>query len=413
MATNLPINLLNNQIARFDSVATQINQTFDPLIADLIARRDSLLLKLSQLREDYITKETTRRAAIEEIEKAQQHMLELSLKVNINLPIHQQATDAYKQGLQQLEIPTKFPFPLFQCPILHKLKSIIAEFGKVVEWEVPDYSLKKEPVLTAGKTGKGANELNAAGLDIDEDHQLIFIADCENTRVQVVTFEGQFISRFGQDRLKEPWGIAVTNEHVIITDTALHALLQFEKNDYHFVRRTGTKGSKDGQFNYPLGLCIDKNGNVLVADRNNNKVSVFSKDLQFVSNIGVGQLMFPVDVKLTPDCMVAILDWSPKCVHFYPMNGHRISSCISLGEGPDCLVHNPYFFCLDPAGNIIISDHGNNATKIVSQSEQLIHTIGREGNGRGEFIYPYGICISKLGIIFVISNNSNFSIQSF
>ena len=413
MATNLPTNVPTNPMTQFDTVATQIHQTFDPLITQLIARRDALLLKLSQLRQDYTDKETTRRAAIEELEKTQQQMMEMSLKVNINLPIHQQATALYKQGLKQLETPTKLPYPTFICPKLQKLQSIITEFGEVREWEVPDYSLKKEPVVTAGMYGNGNNELNATGIAIDEDNKLIFIADCFNSRVHIVSFEGQFMTRFGQDTLELPWGITVSVEHVFITDIGLHALLKFDRNSYELLMRTGTQGSENGQFNSPNGLCIDYNGDVLVADCGNNRVSVLSKDLIFIFNIGIKELKFPRDVKLTPDSVVMVLDRSPKCVHFYSKNGHLISSCISRGQGPDCLVYMPSFFCLDLAGNILISDFGNNRIKIFSQSEQLIHTIGRVGEGIGEFMHPYGICISKLGTIFVLSRNPNFSLQCF
>ena len=413
MATNLHTNVPTNPLTQFDTVATQIHQTFDPLIAQLIARRDALLHKLSQFRQEYTDKETTRRAAIEELERTQQQMMEMCLKVNINRPIHQQATALYKQGLKQLETPTKLPYPIFICPKLQELQSIIKEFGEVREWEVPDYSLKKEPVVTAGKKGKGDNELNATGIAIDEDNRHIFIADCGNSRVQIVSFEGQFMTRFGQATLELPWGITVSNEHVFITDIGLNALLKFDRNSYELLMRTGTEGSENGQFNSPNGLCIDYNGNVLVADCGNNRVSVLSKDLIFIFNIGIGELKFPRDVKLTPDSVVMVLDRSPKCVHFYSKNGHLLSSCIFRGQGPDCLVYIPSFFCLDLAGNILISDFGNNRIKIVSQSEQLIHSIGREGMGVGEFMHPYGICISKLGTIFVLSRNPNFSLQCF
>ena len=413
MVTNLPTNVLTNPMTQFDTVATQIHQTFDPLIAQLIVRRDALLLKLSHLRQEYTDKETTRRAAIEELEKTQQHMMEMSLKVNINLPIHQQATALYKQGLRQLETPTKQTYPIFMCPKLQEFQSIITEFGEVREWELPDYSSKKEPILTAGMYGIGDNELRAAGIAIEDDNKLIFIADCYNSRVQIVSFEGQFMTRFGQDTLKYPFGISVSTEHVFITDIGLHALLQYDKKSYELVMRTGTQGSEDGQFTSPRRLCIDYNGDVLVADRGNNTVSIFSKDLLFISNIGIGQLKYPEDVKLTPDSVVMVLDRSPKCVHFYSKNGHLLNSCISQRQGPDSLVYHPSFFCLDLAENIVISDYGSKGIRILSHSEQLIHTIGREGEGIGEFMYPLGICISKLGTIFVLSHNPNFSIQCF
>ena len=413
MATNSPTIVPTNPMAQFDSVATRIHQTFDPLIAQLIARRDALLLELSQLREDYSNKETTRRAAIQEIETAQQQMLMLSIKENIGIRVHQQAADAYKQGLQQLETPTKLPCPHFTCPTLYKLESLIAEFGEVKDWEVPDYPLKREPVLTAGKWGTGSKEFKARGLTIDESNELIYLADHENKRVQIVSFKGDFIKRFGQDKLKEPWGIAITSEHIYVTDRELHALFQFNKNSFQLLNKTGTKGQTDGQFNTPTGLCTDYSGDVFVADSDNNRVCIFSYDLKFISKLGMGQLNNPRDVKLTPDCQVVVLDSSPKCVHFYSRNGHLLSSCVSRGKGPKYLVSTPFFLCMDIAGNIILSDWDNHSIKIISKSGHLIHTIGKKGHGIGEFVYPTGISVSKSGVIFVVSYNANFSIQCF
>ena len=413
MATNIPTIAPTNLMAHFDSVATRIHQIFDPLIAQLIARRDALLLELSQLREDYSNKEATRRAAIQEIETAQQQMQLLSLKVNINTPVHQQAADAYKQGLQQLETPTKLPCPYFTCPTLHKQESLIAEFGEVIDWEVPDYSLKREPVLTAGKWGTGSKELNARGLTIDESNELIYVADFDNKRVQIVSFKGDFIKRFGQYKLKAPWGIAITSEYIYVTDTVLHALFQVDKNSFQLLNWTGTKGQTDGQFNEPRGLCTDYSGDVFVADYGNNRVCIFSHDLKFIANLGLGHLYRPKDVKLTPDCQVVVLDESRKCVHFYSRNGHLLSSCVSQGKRPDYLVYEPFFLCMDLAGNIIISDWGNDSIKIISKSGHLIHTIGKRGHGIGEFVDPYGISVSKSGVIFVVSDNVNFSIQCF
>ena len=80
------------------------------------------------------------------------------------------------------------------------------------------------------------------------------------------------------------------------------------------------------------------------------------------------------------------------------------------------MVDRPYFFCMNPAGNILITDH---SIKILSPygeniftSGQLIHEIGKKG-GRGEMSDPCGIRITQLGTIFVISNNLNFGLQSF
>ena len=410
MATNEPMEAPVNEFAEFDRVATEIKDTFEPLIRQLIERRDALLRELQGMKDDYYTKETNRKAARVELLATQQHLQELSLKVNENKEYHQQATDIYKERIQQLETPTKLPLPFLSCPTLNELRTAIAEFGEVKECKL-DYSLRKQSVLAVGKRGSNVNELDyAAGLALDKVNQLIYIADCDNKRIQVVSFEGKFLKKFGQDILKEPWGIDVLEDNVFVTDWGLHALFQFRKKDCKLVRRTGTEGAREGQLSIPQGLCSDYNGDVYVADCGNNRVSVFSKQLQFLKCLGTQQLKIPVDVIVTPNSLV-ILDWSPNCIHFYSRSGDLLSSCVTQGE--DGIVYQPYFFCLDTAGNILIADTQRNDVKILSPSGHLIHEIGKEGHGRGEFDHPLGICVSELGTIFVISWNRNFGLQSF
>ena len=211
----------------------------------------------------------------------------------------------------------------------------------------------------------------------------------------------------------KPYGIAITSENIYVTDIGLHALFQFRKNSFQLLNRTGTEGQTDGQFNTPRGLCTDYSGDVFIADCDNNRICIFSHDLKFISKLGIGQLNRPNDVKLTPDCQVVVVDYSPKCVHFYSRNGHLLSSCVSQGRGPEYLVHTPQFLCMDLAGNLIISNWDNDSIKIISKSGHLIHTIGKKGHRIGEFVRPFGISASKSGVIFVVSDNANFSIQCF
>ena len=413
MATNLPPNVAFDKMPHFDNVEAEIQQTFDFLIDQLITRRDALLQRVQELREDHRSKEATRIAAIEELERVQQQMHEMSIKVNILIEFHQQAKEAYQQGLKKLEPATTFSCPTFRCQRMDTIRELIAELGEIVPWEIPNYSLKKDPILTAGKLRRAENELHAKGIAFDNINELIYIADWMNRRVQMVSLKGEIVAQFGNDSLMYPWGIAVTDECIFVTDTGHHALFQYRKKDFKLLNRVGTKGDKEGQLSFPRGLCIDTNGDVLIADSNNNRVCIFSKQLKFESCIGIGQLCYPTDVKLVSDNRVVVLDWNTNCVHFFPRDGHLLSSCVSRGVKHGSLVDLPTFFCFDAANNIIISDYSNHAILIFTEFGQHIHTIGREGEGKGEFINPFGICISNLGNIFVVSNNPNYPLQCF
>ena len=412
MATNLPPNVAFDKMPHFDNIADKIQQTFDSLIEQLIARRDALLQRVQKLREDHRNKETNRIAAIAELERIQQQMQEMSIRENPNIEFHRQAKEAYQQGLKKQEPSATFLCPIFRCHRMDTIRQLIAELGEIVPCEIPNYSLKTDPILTAGKLGRGDNELYARGIAFDNTNELMYIADCGNRRVIVVSLKGEIVAQFGSDMLLCPWGIAVTDEFIFVTDTGHHALFQFRKKDFEFLNRTGTKGNKEGQLSFPRGLCIDTNGDVLIADSDNNRVCIFSKFLKFKSSIGIGQLSFPRDVKISADHVV-VLDRSLNCVHFFSRYGHLLSSCVPRGGTPGSLVATPYFLCLDAADNIIISDYSNHAIKIFTESGEHIHTIGRKGEGKGEFICPYGVCISKFGSICVVSQSPNYPLQCF
>ena len=242
----MPTIVTSVKMTQFDDVATKIHQSFDPLIDQLIARRDALLQWVHQLREDHKNKETTRIAAIEELERFQQQMQEMSLKVNPNLEFHKLATQQEMMKIERSAI-----CPVFRCQNKDTIRQLISELGEIVQCEIPDYSLKREPVLTAGMLGYGANELKASGIAFDESTELMFVADCMNSRVQIVSLKGEFLTQFGNDKLMKRWGIAVENECIFVTDTEHHALFQFRKKDNTLFNRTGITSNKEGELNYP------------------------------------------------------------------------------------------------------------------------------------------------------------------
>ena len=405
MATNI------QDVAPYDTMAHfhRIELTFKVLIDQLIERRDALCQQVTQLRDDFHSKESARIAAIEELDQAQLQLRQLS-RSNINLPTHEQAVLVYQQAKQQLCVPTPLPNLSFSCPTLSLLQSQIEQFGEVVQLEAPHYSQKTQPILTAGMKGEGDKQLNGCGLSLDEVNEKVYIADCENSRVQVLSFQGEFLSHFGEEVLSLPCGISVTDDHIFVTDFGNHTLFQFCKNSHQLLNRAGGGGSNEGQLSSPRGLSVDWNGDVFVADQSNHRVSVFSNLLHYKHTIGLGSLSEPTDVKLTTD-KVVVLDSSPNCIHFFSRSGDLLASCVSQGEGQECLIYQPCFFCLDCEQNILVSDYFHHVVKIFSNSGELLHTIGREGNRKGEFINPYGIAISNSGILFVLSDNPIYSLQ--
>ena len=111
MATNQPTNAPVNQFHLYDFVATEITDTFNRLIEQLIASRDALLSKLQTMKEDFVTKETTRIATIAELERVIRQMREESMKVNVNLETQEKALQVYLDEMERHQTSTKLLHP--------------------------------------------------------------------------------------------------------------------------------------------------------------------------------------------------------------------------------------------------------------------------------------------------------------
>ena len=112
--------------------------------------------------------------------------------------------------------------------------------------------------------------------DIAIDRQgLVYVTDINNHRLQTFTSEGQFLSQFGTEQLSKPVGIIIDdNDLMYITEDRNHCISIFT-TDGQFVRSFGERGSGVGQFNIPCGITFDREGYLYVCDYCNNRLVVY------------------------------------------------------------------------------------------------------------------------------------------
>jgi DNA-binding beta-propeller fold protein YncE len=70
----------------------------------------------------------------------------------------------------------------------------------------------------------------------------------------------------------------VVGDVVYVTDRAAGRIIAFDKNTRAVLGTVGSKGSLPGQLAAPHGIAADPAGNLYVADRNNQRISVFGAD---------------------------------------------------------------------------------------------------------------------------------------
>ena len=67
--------------------------------------------------------------------------------------------------------------------------------------------------------------------------------------------------------------------------------LQIFTGQGEYLTQIGGKGNLDHEFNYPWGLSVDRDGDIIVADSNNKLIKIFTPSGQFLRKFGGEDLL--------------------------------------------------------------------------------------------------------------------------
>ena len=295
-----------------------------------------------------------------------------------------------------------------------ELETGIAHLGEIIEMEVnvPHYATCNTSIVATGKDGSAPGELNEpCGVAIHKDTHQIFVANNDNHRVEIFSETGEFLYQLSVGQLSEPCGIAIHGDSAYVSCWGDHTVSKFSLTEMWCVKRIGGRGSNNGQFDSPGQLTTDPTGSVFIADTRNDRICIHNPDLNHLRNITHQSMSRPSDVKVSRGLLYVLCpDYNP-CMHILTLEGDKLYSFISCGEGMDVI--DPWFFCLDPLNNFVISDNGSDSIRVFSPETNLLHTIGRYGHQQGMFSYPYGVAITPNGRLVCVSWNDNCGLQIF
>lgn len=181
-------------------------------------------------------------------------------------------------------------------------------------------------------------------------------------------------------KFNSPAGIAAdTAGNVYVADTYNNVIRRINNRTVTTLAGNGIQGYNDGQataaeFNQPLGVCVDKHGNIYVADTYNNVIREISIAGNVVTFAGNGAQGYTGD------------------------NGPATAAELNLPVG----------VAADTLGNIYVTDNGNQVIREISTSGTITtfagnHSIGyRNGaSSTAEFEGLYGIATDDSGSVYV------------
>ena len=199
---------------------------------------------------------------------------------------------------------------------------------------VSSYVTFHSSIVATGKRGRAPGELKIpSGVAIHRETHQIFVANYSNDRVEIFSETGEFLYQLGVGQLSHPCGIAIHGDSLYVSCWSDHTVSKFSLTEKCRVRRIGSKGSSNGQFNYPCQLTTDTIGCVFVADTHNNRICIHDPDLNHLRNITHEFISLPSDVKVSRNLLYVLCPKENPCMHVLTVEGDKLHSLITRGDG--------------------------------------------------------------------------------
>ena len=211
---------------------------------------------------------------------------------------------------------------------------------------------------------------------------------------EIVAFDrsGKKLYSISNEKLIEPYGVAVSEFGIFVVDSHRQFLLKFDKTG-KLLKSVGGLGSGKGQFNYPYGLTV-VGDEVIVCDGLNHRLQVFTSDLVFVRQFGSygsgnGQFMDPVDVLHDKDGRnLYTCDFSNNRIQVFTIQGKYLHYLVAKGD-----ITNPNGIATD--GELMYIAQQNGRLHIYHKNGEKVCSFPIK---RGDL---WGVAVDQDGFVYV------------
>jgi DNA-binding beta-propeller fold protein YncE len=177
----------------------------------------------------------------------------------------------------------------------------------------------------------------------------VFVTECYNNRVQVLTPGLDFHGYAGAESFSTPAGVCANADIVVVSESGSDSIVVFKRSDGAVDRRFGSLGRGAGELDCPLGLCFMSGDRIIaVADCLNDRVSVFSVGGDFVRHVGVRVLSRPHGVACSAFDELVVADTDNRRVVVFDTSG-EVAKTVDCGCCIGVAVRGSTVFALDSA----------------------------------------------------------------
>ena len=282
-------------------------------------------------------------------------------------------------------------------------------------------------------TGNLAKFNNPQGTAVDAAGN-IYVADKANNRVRKITASGVvttlagssygFLDGTGTDaKFRYPSDVAVDiSGNIYVADSYNHRIRKITPTGVvSTLAGDGYTGSSDGtgssaRFYYPSGIAVDSDGNIYIADKNNNRIRKISAAGVVTTLAGSSygyfdgsgddaKFRYPLDLAVDATGNVYVADTDNHTIRKILPDGTVTtiagsgSSGSTDGTGTQASFNSPSGVTVDNSGNIYVADKNNNRIRKVASTGVVTTVAGStpgffDGAASDALFYnPFGISV--------------------
>ena len=138
-----------------------------------------------------------------------------------------------------------------------------------------NYQLDGKFISRIGRHGTADLEFRVPlGLTINQTNGDIYVCDRDNRRIQIISKDFKFISKFGEDSLSHPRDIKLSKDYIYVLDESNPCVYLFDYD--HILQKKHITRGEGMLVSDPYFFFIDDSNNLLISDRGSNSILIFN-----------------------------------------------------------------------------------------------------------------------------------------
>lgn len=196
----------------------------------------------------------------------------------------------------------------------------------------------------------------------------------------------------------KPYGVAVKHGKIYLTDTVAAEVLIIDLPGKKMSRLSGNKTV--GKLKKPIGITVDDDGNIYVADTNRMEVLQYGPDGTFVRALGKSLDIRPTDIESEGEYLYLLDSGQSRILVLDRKSGELIRA---IGqEGPDITrLSVPIGMAGDSKGGLYATNF-NGRVIAYDRDGHFLKGFGKLGTAFGDFGRPRGIAADRDGLVYIV-----------